>query len=209
VAACFQVLLEAFCESRFPLDSGRGCYPLNLGGFGGQGLFWVDGVYGDDVYCGGAANDGSGTCCGVCCNDVPSSAAVCATSGRDWSFWWKALRPRDYGFELGAWAKLRDEGSFLGDVLSGLRVVHVACRPAAPFENAESGNGDAIACVYRPYDLVYGGAQQGGRFLTIGAQFSGEFIDELCFVHCLGCFPVSGRLAALCCGRNQMLSGVA
>jgi len=193
--------LEAFCESRFPLDSGRGCYPLNLRGFGGQGLFWMDGVYGDDVYCGGAVNDGSRTCCGGCCNNVPSSAAIGTMSARDWSIWWKALRPRDYGFELGAWTKLRDQSSFLGDVLPGPRIVHVAGPPAAPLENAESGNGDAIAGVYRPHDLVNGGAQQGGRFLTIGAQFSGEFVDELCFVHCLPRFPVSGMEAAeLWCG---------
>jgi hypothetical protein len=169
-------------------------------------LLWVDGVDGDDVYGRALVDDGGWTRCSGCCTNIPRSAAIRATSGRDGRFRWKALRPGHYGLELAARAKPRDQGSFLGDVLPSPRVVHVAGRPAAPLENAESGNGDTVAGAYRPHDLVNGGAQQGGRFSTIGSQFSCEFLDELCFVHCLLCFPVSG-LAELR-GRSQMFSAV-
>ena len=91
--------------------------------------------------------------------------------------------PDDNRLELRAGTE-RGHGSRLHlHGLAGARIARNASGALALLENAEAGDGDAVALVHGAHDGVDDVLDGGGGLPTIRAQLLREYVDELCFVH--------------------------
>ena len=114
---------------------------------------------------------------------LPSRCRRCATLHCR-SFRRETLCARHNRLELSARPERRNRRGLYLDGLAGARVARNAGGTAALLEDAEAGNGDAVALVDGAHDGVNDVLHGGGRLPTIGAQLVREDVDELCLVHC-------------------------
>jgi hypothetical protein len=83
----------------------------------------------------------------------------------------------------GAGPKRRHGRGLHFDCLAGARITrHPRCTTAL-FENAETGNGDAVTLMHCTHDRVDNVFDRISCHPAVRAELRREYVDQLCFVH--------------------------